>query len=89
MSLLAGTGIEFRSFDGKAIDATQLIIAPGIHSVEFRVRRNLRRVSEDLDGVFHVGECKLDIDAAESGFYRIMLVNEFEVESGAEVRTQA
>ena len=79
--LEAATGIKLLEFDGQPVEATKLIITPGKHRIGFRARRSLRQVDEALNGVYHVGECTLDLEAVPAGRYRIMLVKEMEVGS--------
>ncbi len=67
----AGPAVEFLEVDGTAVDATGLVLAPGRHAIRYRVRRHLRKVSDMLDGVFHIGECRLEIDALRGFDYEV------------------
>ena len=76
----SGAAVRFLAFDGEDIDATRLIAAPGRHRIDFIVRRNLRTVDDMMDGVFHTGECDVELDAAAGGSYLVRFAASQEVD---------
>ena len=69
----AGPSIRFLEVDGEDVDTTRLILAPGGHQLRYRVRKDLGSVSDFLQNVYHVGDCRFEIDTLRGFAYRVRL----------------
>ena len=86
-TIVSGTGAKLLAIDGEPVDASRVLVVPGDHVIDFKVRRSMRKVMTGMDGVYAVGTCQVKVSTVAGDVHQVAGRLSTEVEKRGDKRS--